>query len=349
MGLIVKIIYNLIPLLRLFLLLVFFHLVVTIQAQEFERVVDLTGNWKFSIGDDLSWADPAYDDSHWEWIQVPSNWENQGFYGYDGYAWYRLKVTLPDNVRDATLYLDLGYIDDIDQTFINGIMIGQSGSYPPGYETAHRAHRVYRIPHNLKTPNGVMIIAVRVFDEGGEGGFTHGDIGILVDRASIQTDFNLAGTWKFKTGNCSDSLNKEEYTLWKDIEVPGQWEDQGYKYYDGLACYAKDFQLKGQYEGQRMILLLGRIDDLDKVFLNGRLIGQSGPFNEQTVKMRPDSYQQFRAYYIPPGILSDNGTNVLIVKVLDLHGSGGIWDGTVGLVTQENYIRFWRDRRRMAR
>jgi sialate O-acetylesterase len=330
---------------RIVLLFGFIFLLTAVGAQDYNNVVDLAGNWKFSIGDDPDWADPDYDDSHWERIQVPSNWESQGFHGYDGYAWYRLEVTLPEDIRETTLYLELGYIDDVDETYVNGTKIGQSGRFPPGYETAHRARRLYLIPQRVREPGGMLCIAVRVFDAGGEGGFIHGESGILVDRASIQPDFSLAGTWKFNTGNCSDSITPDVYASWSEIEVPGIWEDQGYKYYDGLACYATDFQLDGQFNGQRMILLLGKIDDLDKVFLNGHLIGQFGLFNEQTVKLRPDAYNQLRAYFIPPDLLHYNRTNILTVKVLDLHGSGGIWDGTVGLITQDNYILYWHGRR----
>ncbi len=31
-----------------------------------------------------------FDDSKWDKITVPSSWENQGFRGYNGYAWYRV-------------------------------------------------------------------------------------------------------------------------------------------------------------------------------------------------------------------------------------------------------------------
>ena len=54
------------------------------------RTINLHKKWKFRIGDNLKWISPSYDDRSWESIKVPSTWENQGFHGYDGYAWYRL-------------------------------------------------------------------------------------------------------------------------------------------------------------------------------------------------------------------------------------------------------------------
>jgi len=38
----------------------------SINAQEFDKVADLSGKWKFSIGDNPTWSKPDYDDSHWE-------------------------------------------------------------------------------------------------------------------------------------------------------------------------------------------------------------------------------------------------------------------------------------------
>lgn len=318
-------------------------------SQDFSRLVNLEGYWKFSIGDNASWSDPDYDDSHWESIIVPKSWEEQGFHGYDGYAWYRTKVLLPENHGNASLYLKLGYIDDVDKVYINGWKIGQTGMFPPQYTTAHNANRIYAIPSKMMCDDGYITIAVKVFDEGGEGGILHGDIAIMIDQSSIIPDFDLQGEWKFTTGDCKGNPADNDYNTWDNIIVPGTWEDQGYKDYDGVACYVVEFSLEDEFLDQLTVLLLGRIDDLDMVYLNGILIGQSGDFNEETVNSRADMYKQLRGYYIPEGILTNNGKNVLAVKVFDLSGFGGIWDGSVGIISQENYIKYWKVKRNSIR
>jgi len=328
------------------ILLLFF---ISGQSQEYVEVVDLSGDWKFSIGDDPSWSDPEYNDTRWEKLYVPKKWEDQGFHGYDGYAWYRTTTYVPVSSSYGTYYLKLGYIDDVDEVFINGFRIGQTGDFPPNYTTAHNALRLYSIPQKYIAGGEKITIAVRVFDEGGEGGFIHGDVSVVVDVSSIIPDLDLQGDWRFRTGNCSGIPEELDFQNWDQIRVPGTWEDQGYKNYDGFACYATEFQLDNQFEGMRMVLLLGRIDDLDKVFLNGTLIGQSGAFTAQTARDRPDTHQQKRGYYIPMDLLVDNGKNVLVVKVLDTGGLGGIWKGSVGLITQDNYIQYWRNKRKSTR
>lgn len=319
------------------------------NAQDLSVVKDLKGYWKFSIGDNSQWSDPDYDDSHWEYIIVPKSWEEQGFHGYDGYAWYRKKVKVPKELENLSLYLKLGYIDDVDKVYVNGWKIGQTGMFPPDYTTAFNANRIYSIPGKIDCSDEYLTIAIKVFDEGGEGGIVHGDIALLVDHSSIIPDFDLKGEWKFNTEDCDGNPADYDYNSWEDIIVPGAWEDQGYKNYDGIACYVTEFELVGEFKDELMVLLLGKIDDLEVVYLNGVLIAQAGDFNAETVQLRKDMYKQMRGYYIPQGVLNEDGKNVLAVKVFDLSGFGGIWDGSVGLITQENYIKHWKLKQRSLR
>lgn len=314
--------------------------------QELTKVTDLQGEWRFSIGDNSEWSSKDLNDQEWDKIRVPDSWENQGFHGYNGYAWYRTYFWIDDNVSTMPLYLSLGYIDDVDEVYVNGNLIGKTGSFPNNYTTAYDAKRIYRIPKNTLTANGKNSIAVRIYDEGGEGGIIHGDIAIMIDFEAIPVDYDLQGTWKFKTGDCKIVKNAEwNFSDWGEIIVPGIWENQGYKSYDGIASYAIEFNLSNKFDGKRMVLVLGKIDDLDQVYLNGKLIGQSGNFDKNTLHDNSDSQQQLRGYYLPIEALNNNGKNIIIVKVLDTGGLGGLYKGSVGLITQTHYINYWRARR----
>jgi len=61
--------------------------------------------------------------------------------------------------------------------FFNGVKIGFSGGFPPNYYTAWNAEREYRIPNELLNYNGDNVIAVRIYDKGGEGGIYSGEVG----------------------------------------------------------------------------------------------------------------------------------------------------------------------------
>ena len=102
-----------------------------IFGNDLDRIINLNTKWKFAIGDYQKWASPTLNDDDWETISVPSEWENQGFPGYDGYAWYRTEFTLDAIYENDNIYLNLGYIDDVDEVYINGILVGFSGSFPP--------------------------------------------------------------------------------------------------------------------------------------------------------------------------------------------------------------------------
>ncbi len=86
---------------------------------------------------------------------------------YDGCAWYRINVELPEAAAKAqNLYFTAGAIDDLDQVFINGVKIGETGENTPQYWMASRR---YKIPVGLIKP-GKNLIAVRVIDQRGDGG-----------------------------------------------------------------------------------------------------------------------------------------------------------------------------------
>jgi sialate O-acetylesterase len=85
------------------------------------QTIVLPDNWIFTIGDDPAYKNEVVDESKWIKIRVPGNWEDQGFPNYDGFAWYRLHFEVDDDLGEQPLYLFLGKIDDLDETFLNGV------------------------------------------------------------------------------------------------------------------------------------------------------------------------------------------------------------------------------------
>jgi hypothetical protein len=139
--------------------------------------IPLRGAWRFRAGDDARYAAHEIDDTTWEPIPVPRTWESSGHPGYDGFAWYRTRFTLPipSPERSGGLVaipaaLELGRIDDTDETFVNGVKVGQTGTFPPGYRGAWEAFRRYVIPEGVLHWGGENTIAIRVYDGGGAGG-----------------------------------------------------------------------------------------------------------------------------------------------------------------------------------
>lgn len=307
-------------------------------------IVNLKGEWKFSLGDSFKWHEKDFDVKDWERITVPSSWENQGFHGYDGFAWYRKEFYLNKDVTDENLFLVLGYVDDADRTYLNGELIGLSGGFPPDYNTAYNALRRYRIPNGL-LKKGKNVIAVRVYDQELEGGIMSGEIGIYSFNNELNPNVSLEGIWNFKIGD--DKLRAEikyDDSDWDSLFVPAHWDMQGYRNYDGFAWYRKKFYLDEKFIQEKLILLLGKIDDIDQVFVNGVQIGSTGMWNFEKVPAEfntRNEWEQNRVYSIPNGILNFNGENLIAVRVYDGFQDGGIYQGPVGIITQKRFKEFY--------
>ena len=307
----------------------------TLGAEPDEK--DLRGLWKFRIGDRSEWALPQHDDTDWDMIRVPARWENEGFRGYDGYAWYRTRFTLGADLENKKLTLELGYIDDVDEAFINGIKIGQTGSFSPRYETAYNALRKYEIPPSLIRFGEENVLAVRVYDSQLEGGIVSGNIRIYSTGVLPPFHQNLTGTWLFNKGK---AFHEQDHST---IQVPGAWENQGYNNYDGYAVYTRIIQVSEAIASQRLVLLAGKIDDADRVYINGEFIGETGDFNRRGYG---ELHREFRNYFIPPHVLKAGKDNILEIRVYDTGGFGGIYEGPVGLMTQDKFRQYWKSKRR---
>lgn len=320
-------------------LLIALATVSTAEAQELDRLLNLRGYWKFSIGDHKEWARTDYDDSDWEEIYVPRRWEREGFNGYDGYAWYRTTFEGKDLDGEKTVYIKLGYIDDVDEVFVNGEKIGFSGGFPPDYYTAWRAERVYRIPDGLLNYDGENLIAVRIFDKGGEGGIYSGEVGLMVPEEGYEQTIYLEGTWKIKISD-RDEYAQPDYddSRWEDIMVPSNWKSIGIYDLDDFAWYRKKFTISGEQGMEDMTIICGKIDDFDEVFINGTKVGST---KDGRRLGRSSSYDELRVYEIPNGLLKP-GENTIAVRVEDIGDNGGIYKGPVMIAPSKLVTRIIR-------
>ncbi|MBN2261347.1 MAG: glycoside hydrolase [Prolixibacteraceae bacterium] len=329
------------------LILGFFLLSNSAHANKWGRVAGFEGLWNFSVGDDMKWAESAFDDSDWDKIFVPGYWDNY-YSGYNGYAWYRKKFDVRSFPGEGPLMLMLGQIDDVDEVFINGVKVGQTGSFLPDFETAYNVERRYAIPDGLLKEKD-NTIAIRVYDTAGPGGILQAEmLGIFFDNDVNLLSLDLSGKWKFSVfrekGISNVGFNDSD---WAEINVPGTWESQGYDAYDGYAWYRKKFILPVELENQDLYLVLGRVDDYDKVYLNGELVGRTEYLDHYNRVDKWRAYQLYRVYKIPA--TNFRKFNELVVEVYDEQLDGGIYEGPIGLMTyndakiliERNVFDFW--------
>ena len=130
---------------------------------------------------------------------VPSAWSDaaSGLTEYDGFAWYVLPIEVPAEWEAAPLRLELGAIDDADETFFDGVRIGGTGGMPPQPRSAWQSSRRYTIPLSLVRPGRISVIAVRVHDSGGDGGIWDGTPRLDGPDGAL----DLSGAWHFTVGD----------------------------------------------------------------------------------------------------------------------------------------------------
>lgn len=307
-------------------------------SEDLKQLVNLQGFWKFSIGDDAKWASSQFNDSDWDRIFVPMKWEEQGYKDYNGFAWYRKKFKMPLVSDEELILLQLGFIDDADEVYINGQLIGKTGIFPPQNATAYDITRKYTVPREVLNFDGNNMIAVRVYDEYWEGGIKQGRIGFYIDMDNSLLDLNLAGKWKFRIYDQSVWKEPElDDSFWKLVDVPGYWESNGFSSYDGFAWYRKEFYLPEDLTGEKLYLILGRIDDIDQTYFNGEKIGSVDELEYQRNRYQSMEFRVFRAYKIPDNVLKFGQNNLIAVRVYDSGIQGGIYEGPIGIATEENF------------
>ena len=142
----------------------------TLLSADHSASLTLPAVWKFLPGDASERKEPPFDDSRWSDMPVPSQWENMGYPGLDSLAWYRVRFTVPADWPAGPSELLLGKIDDCDQTYWNGELIGKTGTFPPAYGSQWQSFRKYAVPEQLLLRGQENVVAVRVFDGGGGGG-----------------------------------------------------------------------------------------------------------------------------------------------------------------------------------
>jgi len=175
-----------------------------------DQIISLDHPWKFKTGDSLVYAQPEWNDSSWDSIMPDKVWEEQGHADYDGFAWYRTHFFLSRSMQRSAFFRDsiefvIGKIDDDDETYLNGKLLGQEGETikPDGSnaskelvkkDDAWKMLRRYIIPVSdprLKWDQD-NVLAVRVFDHSSGGGL-YGQIHEismldLKDFVSLNTD-----------------------------------------------------------------------------------------------------------------------------------------------------------------
>ncbi len=164
-----------------------------------DRVENIQGS-KIKVHADSQFRDPAFDDSNWPKMQIPSLWENQQLPNLDGVVWMRKSVIISKADAGKEARIELAKIDDQDVTYINGVEIGTTNKYDE--------KRVYKVPAGV-LKEGNNVIAVKVMDYSGGGGIwgDEADLKLTLQNTVIP----LSGAWKFNVIEIKTGISPNDY------------------------------------------------------------------------------------------------------------------------------------------
>ena len=136
------------------------------------------------------WAAPEFNDTSWKTMELPGYIESNGLQGVDGIIWFRKEIYLTPAEANQNSTLYLAKVNDSDNTFINGTLVGVT-------KLQAEKSRVYPIQAGILKP-GKNILTVQMEDIGGMGGI-YGNPATLYLQCGEKI-ISLVGSWKYKVG-----------------------------------------------------------------------------------------------------------------------------------------------------
>ncbi len=97
---------------------------------------------------------------------------------------------------------------------------------------------------------------------------------------------------------------------WRQIGVPGYWEDQGLKNLDGVVWYRKEIDVPASMTGKPAKIFLGRIVNADVLYINDKEVGNT-------------TYEYPQRRYVLSADILKSGKNLFVVRVTNTSGKGG--------------------------
>ncbi len=150
-----------------------------INIVSLEQPTDISGIWKYKIGDDMNWAAPDLNDSDWAEIPVPMDWGKFGLDKNFNYLWYRLDINFDKHTLSqedlGRLGINIGRVFSAYELYANGIFIGSVGKLPPNGQARYDQEATFDLPRHTLNEEGSTVIALRVWREnylfgGNQGG-----------------------------------------------------------------------------------------------------------------------------------------------------------------------------------
>jgi sialate O-acetylesterase len=245
------------------------------------------GAWWRQQSGDAPGAEPWHASNRLSWSPVPAMrywelWGDPRFASFNGMVWMRKRFTLTAAEAAQGGTLSLTVIDELDQSFVNGVAVGNRYSW--------EAPRDYRIPPGVLRA-GENEVLVNVYDGSGAGGLSGPAEQVRLTLADGQVK-PLGEGWQFSVAHVAGSPPRSPWDeamgftrIYNGMIAPlGPYGLTGVAWYQGEA----DVGLPGSYAdrlGSMMAMWRRQFGRPDLPFLIVSLANY-GPFAARPVESR---------------------------------------------------------------
>ncbi len=104
--------------------------VIEISASNFsveDQTIYITDTWKFRPGDNISWADPALEDSSWQEVSTKLDPSELPFIEWEGIGWFRLHIKPDSSLVNYPLALIPDQHNGASEIYLNGKLLYRMG------------------------------------------------------------------------------------------------------------------------------------------------------------------------------------------------------------------------------
>ncbi|NVK22450.1 MAG: diguanylate cyclase [Kangiellaceae bacterium] len=103
---------------------------------------------------------------------VPANIE-ETFADYNGYLLYKTEFSITEQIHSQPLAIYIKHLRDADEIYLNGQLIGQTGSFADNFQKATLYPRIYYLPTNLLNYTTANELILKVYNHARQGGITN--------------------------------------------------------------------------------------------------------------------------------------------------------------------------------
>jgi sialate O-acetylesterase len=148
-----------------------------------------------NIGFIKGWMNAGFDDAAWGSIACPAEWSTLEETGMiEGVVWMRHEISIPEAWIGKDLTLELGPVDEMDVSYINGVEVGSNREI-----SKWNVPRIYQIPATLVSSDKLQL-AIRIVNTHAQGGIfgKAEELKIYPGNGQKFDPVFLAGQWKYK-------------------------------------------------------------------------------------------------------------------------------------------------------